>query len=318
MPNPIAIKQNSDINIKRLEAQRRLYSEAKRLMGAQVFLSVPVIILLSFVALMFDKGWIIESYDIKKADLAWLVGAAGVFIAFLEVVWFTPMIGHYKEQAAKIQQCFDCDVLGLHWNEILCGKSVDFELVEKWSRKYRAKGLPRTDLENWYSVALAGVPLAVTRMLCQRTNCRWDVDLRKNYNVLMYCIGAGLFLLLISVAFALDMTMKNFFAVVLAPSLPFAVFASKTIIDNKDSIGRIDSIKDAIDGIWEKTLKKKVTEREMHEFSQLVQDGIYMNRKNNPLIFDWVHFLSRNENEILMNKSAENCVDEYNKAMANP
>jgi hypothetical protein len=241
-----------------------------------------------------------------------------VVIALLEVVWFAPLTSHYREQAAKIQQSFDCDVLNLHWNEILCGKNVDFEVVERWSRKYRAKGLSSVGLKDWYSVALSGLPLSVARMLCQRTNCRWDVDLRKTYNALIYFVGAILLLFLIAVAFALDMTVKNFLAVVLSPSLPFAVFASKTIMDNRDSIVRIESIKDAIEGIWEKTLKKTVSEKEMQEFSEAVQDGIYMNRKNNPLIFDWVHFLSRDENEILMNKSAENCVDEYNKALASP
>jgi hypothetical protein len=132
--NTIVDKQNSEASIKRLAAQQTLYSAAKFFFGAQLMLSVPAVIFISLAALAFDKQW----FGIPKLDIAWLVGVLGMMFLAMDLLIWNPVINRYREKAAKIQQCFDSEVLGIPWCEITYGKVPDQEDIEEWAKKCRA------------------------------------------------------------------------------------------------------------------------------------------------------------------------------------
>lgn len=302
--NTITVAQEAPLNIKRLKAQRQLYSVAKSLGALQIFLNVPVIILVSIVAVMFDKAW-----HVPHQDLAWLVGASGMtFFLFDTLVW-GPMINHRRTCAAKIQQLFDGEVLQLSWDEILYGKKPDHDKVESYAKKFDKSGT-KAEFREWYPVATANAPLELARLLCQRTNLTWDMSLRERYNAWIWITG-GLFVgIMLIFAVGFDLTFQTFFALVVAPCLPFVAVAAKTIQDNKDAIDRLAEMKQAIEDIWERMLQAGSLPPNLADFSEQIQRGIFLNRQNNPLIFDWVYNRLRDENESVAGASAQYYLDE--------
>lgn len=306
--NQITTKQNETIAIKRLGAQRALYSRAKTLFALQLILNVPVLILLAGVALALDKEW----WGLPKIDIAWVIGLAGALCLLLDALVWNTMISRYREHAARIQQTFDSAVLDIPFNEILYGKTADKEVVEEWSEKYNNTG--RNDLINWYRVEVAALPMDAARLVCQRSNCWWDMAVRRRYNLVVVILCALFMLAMIGIAIGLDCTAKTVFGLIVAPILPFLTVAIKLIQDNVDAINRLQTMKDEIEAMWDRVLNKTVSDAELKEFSQSVQAGIHMNRRSNPLIFDWIHNRLRPKNEATTSKTTAEFVAEYSRS----
>lgn len=308
MSADIELRQNQSINLARLAAQRQLYASGKVWHKAQLVLSVPVVVLVAFIALAMDKGWL----GLPRWDVGWLVGATGVLITLVDIVILAPLIERRKALAAKIQQLFDCDVLKLPWRGVVFGVKPDNEAVAYWSGKYRMESAG--PLLNWYSTAVDTLPAPVARLICQRTNCWWDMTVRERFNAMILCLGLLLLALLTLFAPVQDITLRVLLGQILAPSLPFVVVSSKLYLDNRDAIERLRQMKEAIESVWERLLREDVPEAELTTFSEMAQVAIYVNRRNNPLIFDRVYEHLRDANERAMNKSAEEYVEEYRSA----
>ncbi len=324
-------KQNSKINIKRLRAQRTLYSSAKKLIVFQLFLSIPCVILLSFVVLILSKGWLtnilntgyfvnlqnngwfVNLINLKPLDIAWVMASYGVSLTILDVIFFNQIIESKKDKAARIQQLFDCDVLSLNWNDIAYGRIVQQEDIEKWSNKGLKKH-SQSELSDWYSKSVDALPLEVGRFICQSINCWWDTEVRRSYNKVVYIVGIALLFILFIIASANNLSLQNFLSLVVSPMLPFVIFSQKAISDNYNAINRLIVIKEAQDQMWSRILTKNITLNELENISHTVQLGIFNNRKHNPLIFDWIYKLSKNKNENIMNQSAEEYLEQYTMA----
>jgi hypothetical protein len=303
--NSIPKKQNEALSIKRLAAQRAVYSRAKTFFGLQLLLNIPVVILIAIVVLALDKEW----FGLPKYDIAWVVGATGILFLMMDTLFWNTKINTYREKAARIQQAFDCEVLVLPVDEITYGKAPDKEEVENWSDAFPSAQLG--DLHDWYRPEVGSLPLESARLICQRSNCWWDMDLRRRYNKVVFVV-ATIFLLSISIiAIALDCTTKTIFGQILAPSLPFLTIAIKLIKDNNDAIDRLQAMKETLDSLWETVLKKGISDADLRESSIRIQAGIFLNRKNNPLIFDWIHQRIRPKHESTTSKSTIEYVTEY-------
>src|SRR4051794_23247686 len=121
--NRIPTKQNEPKQIQRLAAQRQLYSRAKSIFAVQMVVSAPVAIAWSLLVL--------RNPSLKAAAAFWGVAATG-----LDLFWLNPWHKRLREQAAKVQEEFDCYVLELPWNDIKVGKRPDAEAVKEFFDAY--------------------------------------------------------------------------------------------------------------------------------------------------------------------------------------
>lgn len=96
--------------------------------------------------------------------------------------------------------------------------------------------------------------------------------------------------------------------------MPFFLFAVRTISDNKKSIIRLKHIIGEIDEQWQDIISGVEPHDQLLQLSNSVQHGIYLNRKESPLIFDFIYQRTRSEYESTMNRSAHELVQEYQKA----
>lgn len=308
MTTLISVAQNTTLALKRLAAMRVLYSTAKQFFAVQLILTVPVVVGIALVALALDKEW----FRLPKMDIAYIVGLTGVFFALLDAFLWGPIINYRRELAAKIQNSFDCDVLELHYSEIKYGKLPDNEDVEKWSGKY--KHSLAADLADWYRPEVDNLPMTVARVVCQRANCLWDMDLRRQYNRYVYWAAAIMSITIVVAAVATDVTVNSLFALILAPLLPIIAVGPKLVLDNKDAIERLNAMKEGIDGTWSRIVGNNIDDTELTQFSNDMQVGIFNNRSSNPLIFDWMHRRAKPLQEEIFRKSTLQYIDEYRQS----
>ena len=308
--NQIVELQNKPQAIKQLAAQAALYSAAKTIFSIQLILGVPVVVAIALAALAFDKQW----FGLPKKDIAYIVGVSGMLFALLDVFVWSRLISHYREKAAKIQQIFDSSVLKLSWNEIAYEKRPDPEDIEVWAKKNQFYTNGSDRYENWYRTEVNELPSEVARLVCQRSNCWWDMDLRRRYNLMIYAVGAVLFVSLVGIALGLNSTAETFFGLVIAPLLPFLTTGPKLVFDNRDAISRLESMKETLEGSWNRIVQGNINKQEMTALSECIQGGIFNNRKQNPLIFDWLADRLRPANEEATRKTVEQYVAEFKAA----
>lgn len=307
--NRIGESQNKPAAIKQLAAQAALYSRAKSLFSLQLFLSVPVVIIVALAALALDKEW----FGLGKRDISAYVGALGMCLALLDTLVFNPLISHLRQKAATIQQCFDSAVLELTWSEISYGKRPDQEDIEAWSKRNKNR-LDAGSFTDWYRPEVVDLPLAAARLLCQRANCWWDMQLRRRYNIFVGIVGIGLFSSLVAISFGLDVTATTFFSLVIAPFLPFVATAPKLILDNIDAIDRLETMKTAIEDSWNRALLPSYEPAALLLSANDIQGGIFSNRSQNPLIFDWLADWLRPRNEELQRQTVQQYVADFKVA----
>jgi len=118
--------------------------------------------------------------------------------------------------------------------------------------------------------------------------------------------------LLVGVAGGL--TLESFFLVVAAPLIPALVLGITQYRDNMEAANRLDQLRDRVNDIWQRALNNRETPDTLYQYSVGLQDAIFKNRAASPLIFNWFYRRLRDENQDLMNKAAEDLVQEAKAA----
>lgn len=300
--NDIAAMQNSEKQLQRLAAQRQLYSTAKRIFGAQLVLGGPVAVICAILALALP---VVEGY----------VASWGVAITLCDLFWLDPWQKRLKDQAARIQEAFDCDVLNLSWNSIKVGAKPDIELVKEQADKYFKNTKNPLPLSNWYPVVVGSLPMELARIVCQRSNCWWDSKQRKHYAILIVVTLAVICSVILGVGFIGGLTLERFFLVIVAPLLPAIVIGIRQYSDQMEAAERLDKLKEHADELWAAACQSHPAS-DLAIKSRFLQDEIFENRRKSPFVFDWIFRRVRNSYEDQMNYSAEQLVDEARKAVS--
>ncbi len=312
MINCISQRQLLPENLDRLTAQRMLYSTSKIVMAIQLVLSVPFVIMLSTLSLFFKSAFFLEQFG-RTMDISWIVTSSGILITFSDILFLSPMIVYLKEKAAKIQELFDCDVLSLKWNAILAGPKPDLEDIIHNANKYQSKFKKNDDLKDWYSKEVENIPLSVARILCQRSNVRWDIELRQKVNISLCILTLLTFMILLIIGIKVGLNVEKFIMTVLAPCLPIFYFSIRFFLHNKKAISSLNNLKEQSDKAWDNTKNSVLQDENLENIARQLQDAIFVNRKANPLIFDKIYKKFKSHQEDLMNCSCRQMISEYKK-----
>jgi len=311
MVDNISIKQDRPEQLNCLAAQRQLYTIAKQLSYIQIILSVPLIIIISIAALVLNDSTLTQKIGIQQTDISWVAAFVGVTVALIDLMIITPIINGFRDKAAKIQELFDTSVFNLPWNDVAVGNKPDHEEISKYSRRIRGEQEEYNKLKCWYSDKLDGIPVSASTVICQRSNLFWDSDLRKYFSIIIGCVAFSLVFFLMVVGVYEGLTLKSFFLIVVAPALPIIVFATRQWIDNSKAISQLTALKELLSTTWLELLSGEKSDSYILERARKLQDQIYLNRKSNPLIFDWIYELRKSKQHENMFYSINQMIDEY-------
>lgn len=292
----IAAEQNIERQLQRLAAQRQLYAFAKVLFGWQVFLGGPVAVASAFAVLAFPA--------IKGVAAGW-----GILVTLADICWLTPWQKRLRNEATRIQEAFDCDVLELPWNDLKAGSRPDPEFVKEQCDKYQRWGREMPPLSNWYAPVVDELPLHVGRIACQRSNCWWDSKQRRRYAVWILGAVVAVFVTVLAVAFCGRLTIEDFVLKVIAPLAPALVIGVRQFFEQVEAASRLDKLKEHSEQLWRDALAGE-SETEATNRSRNLQDEILENRRKSPLVFESIFKRLRPSFEKQMNFGVAELVEQ--------
>lgn len=287
----ISKRQNKSLSIDKLTAQNQIYGDAKKKLGIFLFLSVAVMVLLNILVkpfLLSDCYSALSGFD--KIDITEFVALFALTLSAYEIFYLKNRISVLRKKAAKVQESFDCYVYNLEWNGVICGdKACDID-IKKYSEKFYKKGKDASWMTDWYTPDVDKLDAVKAMLACQKENLGWDVEQRKAFTKLVIFCTMAVFLTSVIVSLLLESTLKSFILSVIIPCWPVMVFGVNTYLDNKDAIEDKESLKSAIE-------KAAAVNNPTVKTARNIQNLIYLNRRDNPLVFDWFYAYLRDKNQ---------------------
>ncbi len=161
--------QNSGWALDGLAARRLLYRQVKSTENWHLALIL-------LVAALLLAGMAVEAGPFSQG-----VMVAVVLLWTFDQVLMVRRVGDKKEEAATIQEEFDCHVLDIPWPDHIGVARPTGDRVRVLVESAQRAGMEREDLADWYRPAdIPGDPLKA-RLHCQRVNCHWDSRLRREW-----------------------------------------------------------------------------------------------------------------------------------------
>lgn len=296
----IDVEQNKPEMIELLRAQRHFYSRAK---VYQNFFSI-LALALPIIGLIFGT---------RFPAIRPFLGFGSILILLLEVGIISRKQRECCKRGAKVQEQFDTEVLKLDWNRLVAGGKVDAEDIRAITSTPLADAEQKRLLD-WYEPAISRLPLAVGRLICQRTNFAYDMRVRNAYAGILSGFMIVLFVILTLVGLCHDLSGNELILSLYLPMLPFAAFILRESRKQYDTIEMLTTLKGEIDKLWERALNG-ASSSELTAGSRALQDAIFRHRAANPLVFDWLYSTLRTRNEDLTQYTTEKLVAEAQKKL---
>lgn len=294
--NSIPTRQNEEAALKLMRARQWTYLVAMRLMVAQIVVTVLVPVASAITTLILPE---LRPHFAAMALVALLLDSL-------------LLDRHYKtllKRAAKLGERFDCMVLDLHWNSFVAGEGLETEDIHSASKSWLRKHNDM-ELRDWYPTAAGEMPIALARFVCQRTNLRYDSQLRRSYSLVILVV---VFLVLFSLFVIGLLQDLNFTAwiLALAPAMPLLSWAGREYYRQLDTADALVDLMRKAQGIWQQSLDGNCNDEECRSVSRELQNAIYLRRSMSPLIMPLLYKIKRLSLEDEMNDAAIDFLDEY-------
>jgi hypothetical protein len=271
--NDIPVLQNSSGLVRLLRARSQVYDEATRLLLVQVGLTVCI----PSIAAVF--GFL---YPAVRPSIALLA----ILITIGDVMFVDRALRRRLKIAARISEQFDCELLDMPWSNLAAGSAVDPETVERAARAWR-KGDGR--LQNWYPASVGRAPMQLARVICQRTNLRYDVELRRLYGMALVVIAWIIAASLVAIGWLIELPFTDFVATAITPAAPVLIWALRDRFRQRDAAEALQAIKGEAEALFEDIRVGRCDPHACAARSRQFQDAIFARRASNPLLLPFVY-----------------------------
>ena len=173
-------RQNDQRSLDRLVAQRLLYRHVKSVESVRL------------VSMLVVAGLLLWGLAAGGGPFSHAAVVVVVLLWFVDQAVLVPLAGRMKEEAAAVQEDFDCFVLDMPWPEHTGIEQPTKDRVDELARKGNAIAAVREGLRDWYGGDDILTDATALRLNCQRTNSRWDSRLRKEWLIFICSVCAVL------------------------------------------------------------------------------------------------------------------------------
>lgn len=283
-----------------MRARQWTYVVASRLMILQIVLTVVIPVAGAVITLFFPSA---------RPHFA----AVALLVLLLDTVVLDRQYKLLLKLAAKLGEKFDCLVLQLPWNSFVVGEEPEAEDIRSASRAWSRR---RNDekLRNWYPVAAGEMPLALGRIVCQRTNLRYDSQLRRSYGTVILVVVAFVTIGLLVAGLAQNLNMTAWI-LTLAPATPLLSWAGREYFRQRDTADLLEELMKKARAFWARALDGACEDACVEE-SREFQNAIYLRRSTSPLIMPYLYKLKRLRLEDEMNEAANDFLKSYREHRA--
>jgi hypothetical protein len=258
--NTLSRTLNSDECRQYLAATCYFTSRVKRLAEQRLLLTVLIPVTLSILAIFIEPTRV------------W-AALYGIVISVVDVSLIERKLQEWKIDSAKIQECFDCNILNIAWNEIKVGSRPEREKISKASERYRQQC--DDELKDWFPPILGVLPQHLARIVCLRESTWWPTEVRRLYLSWLQGIFIALSISAVVVGVATRVSMDALILAVLAPVSPTMLWFVREIRKQKETTAKLEGLLGKIENIWNKALGGELTEEQLAEKARQFQDETY-------------------------------------------
>jgi Flp pilus assembly protein TadB len=273
--NAISSQQNQDSLLTLLAAQRLLYSQEKMRLASWVI----IVLIVTMAGTGAIRG--LEEY-VPFFTFSALLLAAGEYL-------YLKTLSKKREQAARIQEMFDCKLFQLEWNKFLAGKPPSVAIIATAADQLRRKKGEWEKLRDWYGSAKPGLPLAHARLLCQRENLSWDSGLRRTYAVCVLSLVSAIAILLFLAALKLNLGMANFFGIPMIIFFPLFTLGLSHAWTQWRVAQRSTELHEALEEVLESFAQGKTEDALLTQAARNLQNEIFHQRADNLPVWNWFY-----------------------------
>lgn len=287
--NNIPERQNSPPLQRLLKARQHIYAVAARYQYAQLFLSVLVPLVLAVVAGLMPPE--------QRGPFA----VVALLITLLDVAIIDRKMRKTLVLAAQVSEELDCTLLEMPWNSFIAGKKASPDIISTAAANYCGKS---EKLIDWYPVAAGRAPMHMARLICQHTNLWYDGTLRRAYSTWLALIGVASLIGYAAFGFYHNVGFADW-AIKMAIAAPVVIWTVREYFRQHDASEAVKSVKSNGECVWDDALEGRDTPEATIVQSREFQNGIYVRRANNPLLFPFIYWFQRDGMEAQMDISAE-------------
>jgi hypothetical protein len=269
-------RQASDVNVRRQVAARRYYKVAKLAhfggfaFGVVFALAAPLVLLFA-------------------PDAGPVLGAVAGAWMFISRVGLERIKASFQLKGAKAQELFDCNVLGVGWNEALARPLSEEEIRDA------SKNMGKAD-RSWYPAEVS-LPWPQSVLLCQRSNANWAR--RQHFVFGSFLAGLAIFWSVFGVVIAMahGASLAEYLTTIALPSLPAVLDGIEISGAHRRAGRRRQDLEDQADA-W---LRGDPEPNDLRE----LQDQLFNLRSAAPLVPEWFYKVIKNKYELSMRYAAE-------------
>ena len=262
----IAQSQDNERNLRRQVAKDHFYGRGNRwhFWGSAVAIALA---LASPFVLVYRPGW------------GPALGAiAGVWI-FLSRLLFEPLRQHRQLEGAVAQELFDCDVLGLSWNDALVSQMSDEEIRgaskdfnDRKAKEEHGGWYPTEDEMDW--------PRSV--ITCQRSNAVWGRRQHHAYGLFLIVAASAWFVAGIMFSSVRGTSLAEYLTTMALPSLPAILDAIEVAKKQLLASDQRRHLETETDAMFDNSAVS-------HGMLREIQDQVFELRRNAPSVASWFY-----------------------------
>lgn len=268
----IATTQNDSMSLRCQLAKAHFYKWAKILYFAGAALTLALALLAPLVLLF-------------RPSLGPTLGAfAGAWI-FVSRLVLEPFRRDYQLKGATAQECFDCRVLGMPWNESLARPLPDEE-ISAASRAGRRSTKRLEQAKDWYAATDFKLEWPRSVLMCQRSNAVWACRQHRTYGRVLTGAAIAWFIIGIIVAVADGAALGTYLVTILLPSMPAFLDASELSRAHASAARDRELIREQMDALL---VDGTAETQEIRE----IQDQLFRLRREAPQVPEWFYQVIR-------------------------
>lgn len=298
--NKIPVLQNEEAHLMLMRARHWIYLVAQRLLITQMLLTVLVPVV--------GAVWSVYQPEIRP-----YFAAVALAVLLVDTIFLDRECKMLIKQGAKIGEKFDSEVLGLPWNRFVAGEEPEAEDVRSASRQW-SKRHDDTKLRDWYPAAAGEMPLALGRIICQRTNLRYDAKLRRSYGKIILSVACTVVLGLFMAGLVQDLSFTAW-VLTLVPAMPLLQWVGREFYRQQDAADQLEDLWKRATLYWKRALAGECDADNCLQESREFQNAIYLRRATSPIILPFLYKFKRLTLEDEMNDTAEDLLAQYKKQL---
>jgi hypothetical protein len=227
----IAVTEKTELNRLRQRAKCYFYRQAGRAgligSGVALLLALCAPFVLLFVS---DAGPVLGA-----------IAGAWIFITRFGLQRFAL---EWQLKGVRVQEAFDCDVLGIPWNRALAAPMAPEEVHGAASKIKVAE----KDDESWYPTEVTS-PWPLSVLICQRSNAVWASRQHRSYSYVLIAamIVWAAFGLIITLAHGA--TLSDYLVIIILPSLPGVLDGGDLVKRHQWAAQQRDEINEHLEGL---------------------------------------------------------------------